>query len=139
MFDIYCHVCAMKNIFQLTSLLLVLGLFTACEKFELDDHCPEDGQQEAQFNPQDMRVNDDSDDEEASTTIVNKSTDADGQGAFNKNSVSSTSNTSDNATRGGDDDEFINDDSDDEDEGPKPRSSANSSTTSGGGSGRTIN
>lgn len=74
--------------------------FISCEKFELEEHCPEEDHIEA--NPQDLRsfVNDDSDDEESTLQLNGSSVDG--------------------SDGGDDDDDFVNDDSDNEDEAGQP-------------------
>jgi len=121
----------MKTLAKGISLLIILGLFVGCEKFELDDHCPEN-EHEVFINPQDLRVNDDSDreDELAPGHKTLSASDGDLE-------LSTTNLGNQNGGGTGDDssDDLVNDDSDDEDEGVRPRIPGNPSGL-GGGSGK---
>lgn len=127
----------MKKTLYFTSALLIFGLFIGCEKFELEDHCPEEDQQGAQFDPQDVRstVNDDSDSED-DVKPGTRSLDDDGNQHGLDNNTINKGQSSDGSSDGNDDDEtddLINDDSDDEDEGEKPRSPGNNPSNPNGG------
>lgn len=113
----------MKKTLYFIFAFLFLGVFTSCEKFELDDHCPEENQ-ENYVNPQDQRVNDDSDSEETGETGKPsiKSTAEDSQHGNNDSGTSNGNGSGDDSDSGNpDDDDLINDDSDNEDEGERPR------------------
>lgn len=125
------------------SLFLITGLFlTGCEKFELEDHCPEE-EQSVDYNPQDLRVNDDTDNEEElgsefnSKSLDNKSLDGSdaGNGGLNQDSPAENGNDSGSGDNtddsSGDDDDTVNDDSDNEDEHPRrPQDPAGSGSSS---------
>lgn len=109
----------MKLFAQNLSFFLILVLFVGCEKFELDDHCPDS--EGPTINPQELRVNDDSDREEeaivSGKTISAQDEDLDlhqNESSFGSEDGGGTSDTDDN-------DDLVNDDSDDEDEGVRPR------------------
>lgn len=108
----------MKKFVTLLSLLLVTTLFVGCEKFELEDHCPEEEQNSTSYgDPQDYRVNDDSDSEESGAH--SKALSAGGDVDLDEGQTSMGS--SDGSEGNDDSDDLINDDSDNEDEGGQPR------------------
>lgn len=102
-----------KNI----TFLLVLALLAGCEKFELDDHCPEN--EGPMVNPQELRVNDDTDSEDEVKPGTKSLSAQDNN--LNQNEVIYGTSGDDGNTGDGNDDDLVNDDSDDEDEGVRPR------------------
>jgi hypothetical protein len=89
--------------------------FISCEKFELEEHCPEGDHVEA--NPQDLRsfVNDDSDDEESTLQLSGSSADG------SEGGITPDSTNEDGPEENNDDDgDLVNDDSDNEDEAGQP-------------------
>jgi hypothetical protein len=122
----------MKHFAAIFSLLLATSLFVGCEKFELEDHCPEDEQNSTSYgDPQDYRVNDDSDSEESGSHA--KSFNAAGSIELDEaqQTMGSTGDSSDGSDDS-DDDDLINDDSDNEDEGGQPRKPSGSEGSTGG-------
>lgn len=107
------------------SLTLIAGLgLSGCEKFELEEHCPEE-EQNIDYNPQDLRVNDDTDNEEELGSEVSNQT-LDGSGVFDGSLTPNTYNNFGNDSGDGDGDDVtddgddtVNDDSDNEDEHPR--------------------
>lgn len=108
----------MKKTLYFISAFLLLGVFTSCEKYELDDHCPEENQA-PYVNPQELRVNDDSDNEEGKRPSQKSSI----EDSENSNVDSTTSNDGgvEDPSDKPNGDDLINDDSDNEDEGGRPR------------------
>lgn len=110
----------MKQSIFVISALSLLAFFTSCEKFELEDHCPEEEQNETFENPQELRVNDDSDSEESGsssnqTTRGFSSDSESGIKGDQKSAIGKPDGSGDDADEDGED--LINDDSDNEDEG----------------------
>lgn len=126
----------MKAAQFILSIFLVTGIiFSGCEKFELEDHCPEE-EQNIDHNPQDLRVNDDTDnEEELGSEVNNKSLDGSGfNGSLNQSTPADHGNDSGSDGEddtSGDNDDTVNDDSDNEDEHPRrPQDTATSGASS---------
>lgn len=118
------------------SFFLISGLIlSGCEKFELEDHCPEE-EQNIDYNPQELRVNDDTDnEEELGSGVSNKSLDASDGSNGGLHQDTPADNGNDNGSEEGDtsddSDDTVNDDSDNEDEHPRrPQDPASPSTSS---------
>jgi hypothetical protein len=98
--------------FRLLALIAFVGVFfSSCEKLELEDHCPEE-QTGPTWNPGDLKVNDDSDNE------FNRFDDS----SLQDNVFGDGSDSSDNSDDKPSDD-LVNDDSDNEDENQSGRKS----------------
>lgn len=110
----------MKRTLYFISFITILGALASCEKFELDDHCPEENQ-EQQINPQELRINDDSDSEETGKPNLKSESASNHEGDSTTSTSSNDGSNNDSDSGNPDDDDLINDDSDDEDEGGRPQ------------------
>lgn len=114
----------MKKYTSILTLLIFFTAFTACEKTELDGHCPAEGQNSQSFaDPQDLRVNDDSDQEDAGPSTNKNLSATNNDFTLTESTLQGASaNNNDTANEGGESNGLVNDDSDDEEEGRRPNS-----------------